>query len=67
MRVGFLKLPEKEQTDFDYEDDELYPEEEALIDNLRTQSRKPRPELIMGIVAALAAVLLIAVLIPSIP
>ena len=65
--MGFLKLPEKEQKDFDYEDDDLYPEEEAVIDNLRVRSRKPRPELIMGIVAALAAVLLIAVLIPSIP
>ena len=65
--MGFLKLPEKEQKDFDYEDDDLYPEEEAVIDNLRIRSRKPRPELIMGIVAALAAVLLIAVLIPSIP
>ena len=65
--MGFLKLPEKEQKDFDYEDDDLYPEEEAVIDNLRVRSRKPRPELIMGIVAALAAVLLITVLIPSIP
>ena len=54
--MGFLKLPEKEQKDFDYEDDDLYPEEEAVIDNLRVRSRKPRPELIMGIVAALAAV-----------
>ena len=40
--MGFLKLPEKEQKDFDYENDDLYPEEEAVIDNLRTRSRKAR-------------------------
>ena len=65
--MGFLKLPEKEQKNFDYEDEGLYPEEEAVIGALRTRSRRLRPEWIMGIVAALAAVLLIAVLIPSIP
>ena len=56
--MGFLKLPEMEQDDFDFEDDDVYPEEEAVIDDLRTRSRTLRPEIIMGIVAALAAVLL---------
>ena len=65
--MGFLKLPEKEQKDFDYEDDDLYPEEEAVIDNLRVRSRKTRPEIVMGIVAALSAVLLAAVLVMSLP
>ena len=55
--MGFLELPEKEQDDFDFEDDDIYPGEEVVIDALRTRSRGIRPEIIMGIVAALAAVL----------
>ena len=65
--MGFLKLPEKEQDDIDYEPDDLYPEEEAVIDHLRARSRRLRPEIIMGIMAALSAVLLLGVLIPSLP
>ena len=65
--MGFLKLPEMEQDDFDFEDDDVYPEEEAVIDDLRTRSRTLRPEIIMGIVAALAAVLLAVVLVMSLP
>ena len=65
--MGFLKLPEKEQKNMEFEDDAFYPEETAVIDDLRARVRKPRPEVIMGIVAALAAVLLIGVLIPSLP
>ena len=63
--MSLLKLPEKEKEAFDFEDDDFYPEEEALIDTPR--SRRLRPEIIMGIVAALVAVVLIAVLIPSLP
>ena len=63
--MGFLKLPEKEPASF--EDNDLYPEEDVVIDNLRRRPRGLRPEIIMGIVAALAAVLLAAVLIPSLP
>ena len=65
--MGFLKLPEKEQDDMEFEPDDLYPEEEAVIDTLRARPRRLRPEIIMGIVAALAAVLLLGVLIPSLP
>ena len=63
--MDLLKLPEKEQEDF--EDDGIYPEEEAVIDTLRARSRKTRPEIVMGIVAALSAVLLAAVLVMSLP
>ena len=64
--MGFLKLPERQQEDFEFEDD-FYPEEEAVIDSLRTRSRGIRPEIIMGIVAVLAAVLLAVVFIFSMP
>ena len=60
MPVSLLKLPEKEKKD-------AYPEEEAVIGQLRARSRGIRPELVMGIVALLAAVLLAVVLIPSLP
>ena len=65
--MGFLELPEKEQDDFDFEDDDIYPGEEVVIDALRTRSRGIRPEIIMGIVAALAAVLLAVVFVFSMP
>ena len=64
--MGFLKLPERQQDDFDFEDD-FYPEEEAVIDSLRTRSHGIRPEIIMGIVAILAAVLLALVFVFSMP
>ena len=65
--MGFLELPEKEQADFDFEDDDIYPGEEVVIDALRTRSHGIRPEIIMGIVAALAAVLLAVVFVFSMP
>ena len=65
--MGFLELPEKEQDDFDFEDDDIYPGEEVVIDALRTRSRGIRPEIIMGIVAALAAVLLAVGFVFSMP
>ena len=58
--MNLLKLPEEEKKD-------TYPEEEAVIGHLRARSRRIRPELVMGIVALLAAALLAAVLIPSLP
>ena len=64
--MGFLKLPERQQDDLEFEDD-FYPEEEAVIDSLRTRSRGIRPEIIMGIVALLAAVLLAVVFVFSMP
>ena len=54
--MGFLKLPERQQDDLEFEDD-FYPGEEAVIDSLHTRSHGIRPEIIMGIVAILAAVL----------
>ena len=65
--MGFLKLPEKEQQAFTFEDDTDDPGEEAVIDTLPAHPRRLRPEILMGIVAALAAVLLLGVLIPSLP
>ena len=65
--MSFLKLPEKETEDIVFEDEEYYPEEEAVIASARARSRGIRPEIIMGIVAALAAALLIVVLIASLP
>ena len=64
--MGFLKLPERQQGDFDFEED-FYPEEEAVIDSLHTRPRGIRPEIIMGLVAVLAAVLLAVVFIFSMP
>ena len=64
--MGFLKLPERQQDDLDFEDD-FYLEEEAVIDSLRTRSHGIRPEIIMGIVAILAAVLLAVVFVFSMP
>ena len=64
--MGFLKLPERQQDDLEFEDD-FYPEEEAVIDSLRTRSHGIRPEIIMGIVAILAAVLLAVVFVFSMP
>lgn len=64
--MGFLKLPERQQDDLEFEDD-FYPEEEAVIDSLHTRSHGIRPEIIMGIVAILAAVLLAVVFIFSMP
>ena len=60
-----LKLPQNEKDDFAAGD--CYPEEEEVICQLRGRARRPRPELLMGIGAALAAVLLLAVLVPSLP
>ena len=65
--MGFLELPEKEQDDFDFEDDDIYPGEEVVIDALRTRSRGIRPEISMGIVAALAAVVLAVSFVFSMP
>ncbi|MDO5545892.1 MAG: glycoside hydrolase family 25 protein [Eubacteriales bacterium] len=65
--MNLLKLPEKDKEDFDFEDDDLYPEEEAVIGDLRARSRKPRPEIIMGIAAVIAAVIFGVVLVMSFP
>ena len=64
--MGFLKLPERQQDDLEFEDD-FYPEEEAVITSLRPRSHGIRPEIIMGIVAILAAVLLAVVFVFSMP
>ena len=64
--MGFLKLPERQQEDLEFEDD-FYPEEEAVINSLRTRQRGIRPEIIMGIVAIIAAVLLAVVFVFSMP
>ena len=64
--MGFLKLPERQQDDLEFEDD-FYPEEEAVITSLHTCSHGIRPEIIMGIVAILAAVLLAVVFVFSMP
>ena len=65
--MGFLKLPEKGQYDLDFEEDDVYPEEEDVMGGLPTRSHGVRPEIIMIIVAVLAAALLVAVLVPSLP
>ena len=67
MTVNLLKLPENEKEDFDFKEEDDYPEEEVVLEDLRARSRRVRPEAIMGIVAAIAAVLLIAVLVLSLP
>ena len=67
MTVNLLKLPENEKKDFDFEEEDDYPEEEAVLEDLRARSRRMRPEALMGIVAAVAAALLIAVLVLSLP
>lgn len=58
--MGFLELPEEEE-------ETLYPEEEEMLDSLRTRPRRIRPEIIMGIVAVLAAILLAVTVIASLP
>ena len=65
--MDLLKLPEKEEDDLEFADDGFYPDEEAVIDHLRTRSRRVRPEIIMGIAAVLAAVVLGVVLALSLP
>ena len=65
--MNLLKLPENEKEDFDFKEEDDYPEEEVVLEDLRARSRRVRPEAIMGIVAAIAAVLLIAVLVLSLP
>ena len=65
--MNLLKLPENEKEDFDFEKEDDYPEEEAVLEDLRARSRRMRPETLMGIVAAVAAALLIAVLVLSLP
>lgn len=65
--MNLLKLPENEKKDFDFEEEDDYPEEEAVLEDLRARSRRMRPETLMGIVAAVAAALLIAVLVLSLP
>ena len=65
--MNLLKLPENEKEDFDFEKEDDYPEEEVVLEDLRARSRRVRPEAVMGIVAAIAAVLLIAVLALSLP
>ena len=67
MTVNLLKLPENEKEDFDFEKEDDYPEEEVVLEDLRARSRRVRPEAVMGIVAAIAAVLLIVVLVLSLP
>ena len=67
MTVNLLKLPENEKKDFDFEEEDDYPEEEAVLEDLRARSRRMRPEAVMGIVAAVAAVLLAVVLVLSLP
>lgn len=67
MTVNLLKLPENEKEDFDFKEEDDYPEEEVVLEDLRARSRRVRPEAVMGIVAAIAAVLLIAVLALSLP
>ena len=65
--MNFLKLPEEEAEDFDFAEEESYPGEEVVIASARARARGVRPEIIMGIVAFLAAVLLAVVLIASLP
>lgn len=65
--MNLLKLPENEKEDFDFKEEDDYPEEEVVLEDLRARSRRVRPEAVMGIVAAIAAVLLIAVLALSLP
>lgn len=65
--MNLLKLPENEKEDFDFEEEDLYPEEEEVLKDLRARSRRVRPEAVMGIVAAVAAVLLAVVLVLSLP
>lgn len=65
--MNLLKLPENEKKDFDFEEEDDYPEEEAVLEDLRARSRRVRPEAVMGIVAAIATVLLIVVLVLSLP
>lgn len=65
--MNLLKLPENEKKDFDFEEEDDYPEEEAVLEDLRARSRRMRPEAVMGIVAAVAAVLLAVVLVLSLP
>ena len=65
--MNLLKLPENEKEDFDFEKEDDYPEEEVVLEDLRARSRRVRPEAVMGIVAAIAAVLLIVVLVLSLP
>ena len=67
MTVNLLKLPENEKEDFDFEKEDDYPEKEVVLEDLRARSRRVRPEAVMGIVAAIAAVLLIVVLVLSLP
>lgn len=67
MTVNLLKLPENEKEDFDFEKEDDYPEEEVVLEDLRARSRRVCPEAVMGIVAAIAAVLLIVVLVLSLP
>ena len=67
MTVNLLKLPENEKEDFDFEKEDDYPEEEVVLEDLRARSRRVRPEAVMGIVAAIAAVLLLVVLVLSLP
>lgn len=57
--MSFLKQPEEKEA--------IYPEEEEVIVSLRTRSRRVRPEIIMGIVAVLAAVLLAVTVFASLP
>ena len=60
--MGFLKLPEKQEALDDY------PDEQIMLDALRSRTRRRvRPELIMGIIALLAAGLLAAVIAVSLP
>ena len=58
--MSFLKLPENEKEAF-------YPEEEEVIVSLRTRSRRLRPEIVMGVIAVLAAIVLAVTVIISLP
>ena len=65
--MGLLKLPEKKPCDIDFVDENLNPREDAADEDRPVRPHRLRPEMVMGIVAVLAAVLLAAVLIPSLP
>ena len=65
--MGLLKLPEKKPCDIDFVDENLNPQEDAADEDRPVRPHRLRPEMVMGIVAVLAAVLLAAVLIPSLP
>ena len=59
--MGLLKLPEKQdvpESDFD---------EEEMLEVLRSRTRRVRPEVVMGVIAVLSAVLLAVVLVASLP